>query len=228
MNYSAEPLRGRLAGEYVLGTLHGRARRRFERLLFTEPALRAEVTAWEERLAPWLQRIAPVTPPARVWARIRRRLHGPSVTPWRWAAGLATAAALVLAVALVVLRPAPVVPSAPTHIAVFNARSGAPVWVIEAKLDAGRAGGAMHMQALAGARPPAGKSYELWMLPAEGAPVSLGLMPASGTADRRISAALAERLRAAQGLAVSLEPAGGSPSGRPTGPVVYSARLIRG
>ena len=71
------------------------------------------------------------------------------------------------------------------------------------------------------------KVYELWMLPAEGSPRSLGLMPVNGESSETVfSPALLDALRSAQGLAVSIEPAGGSTTGLPTGPVVYQASLI--
>jgi anti-sigma-K factor RskA len=76
--------------------------------------------------------------------------------------------------------------------------------------------------------PPAGKSYELWGLPDGGAPVSLGLLPASGEVRRDLVAAQRVALAASTKVAVSLEPAGGSPTGAPTGPVLYVAELQRG
>jgi anti-sigma-K factor RskA len=76
---------------------------------------------------------------------------------------------------------------------------------------------------------PAGSDYQLWMLPGGGAnPVSLGLI--SGVADTLLAlspAALAV-LAQTMTLAISLEPAGGSPSGQPTGPVIFTAPLLRG
>ena len=71
----------------------------------------------------------------------------------------------------------------------------------------------------------AGKALELWILPAEGNPVSLGLLPASGEQRRELSAAQRAALAGAKQLAVSLEPAGGSPTGLPTGPVLHVAPL---
>ncbi len=65
----------RLAAEYALGTLRGRARRRFRRWLVS-PRLAGLVRTWEDRLA-FLEtrevRIAP--PPAQVWSDIETRLE---------------------------------------------------------------------------------------------------------------------------------------------------------
>jgi anti-sigma-K factor RskA len=68
--------------------------------------------------------------------------------------------------------------------------------------------------------PAAGKSYELWALPRGGAPVSLGLLPGAGRAERSLSEPQRTALLAADKVAVSVEPLGGSPTGSPTGPIV--------
>ncbi|MDE2398501.1 MAG: anti-sigma factor, partial [Burkholderiales bacterium] len=65
------------------------------------------------------------------------------------------------------------------------------------------------------------RTLELWALPVHGAPRSLGLLALQGTTTVRRPALL----RDAQAIAVSVEPAGGSPTGAPTGPVVSLGRL---
>lgn len=77
MNYNRPDLLDRLASEYALGTLRGRARRRFEQLLRDLPAARAAVAQWEARLAGLAQAVPPVAAPARVWKSIEVRV-GPS------------------------------------------------------------------------------------------------------------------------------------------------------
>ena len=52
MRYGNPQLRDKLASEYVLGTLRGRARARFESVMRYDPSLRSLVTAWENRLTP--------------------------------------------------------------------------------------------------------------------------------------------------------------------------------
>jgi anti-sigma-K factor RskA len=62
---------------------------------------------------------------------------------------------------------------------------------------------------------------ELWAVPGSGAPRSLGLISASGAT----VVSKAQQLKGAAALAVSLEPTGGSPTGAPTGPVLYVGKL---
>ena len=49
MNYLLPERLDRLAREYVLGTLTGPARRRFERLLRQAPVAMVAVSTWQER-----------------------------------------------------------------------------------------------------------------------------------------------------------------------------------
>ncbi|MDN5864664.1 MAG: anti-sigma factor [Gammaproteobacteria bacterium] len=229
MNYGSDELRNLLAGKYVLGQLRGRARFRFERLLLARPDFVRAVAEWEERLAPLARAATPVMPPARAWRRIARgiragRASKPALFAWKpWAvtgfmtAGVAAVAFFVM-LGLYLSRPAPV--AAPSEVAVIATEQGAPRWVITVR------GERIHMQAVGVVKPPPGKSYELWMLPGGGAePVSLGLLPASGAAGESLSGDMLHALESAKGLAVSVEPAGGSPTGLPTGPVVYTTKI---
>jgi anti-sigma-K factor RskA len=65
------------------------------------------------------------------------------------------------------------------------------------------------------------------MLPDGGAPRSLGLIPASGVERVALPAPAGTALQNISNLAVSLEPAGGSTTGAPTGPVLYTGRVER-
>ena len=66
-SYKNPQLRDKLAAEYVLGTLRGRARARFESLLRYDPALRRTVADWEARVTPLAAAASEITPPPRVW-----------------------------------------------------------------------------------------------------------------------------------------------------------------
>src|SRR5687767_1432740 len=109
MDYARPALADRLAAEYVLGTLRGPARRRFESLLPAHAGLRAAVAAWQVRLVPLAAAVEPVEPSEAVWPALERRLFAPveadapggwwrRLALWRGVAALATVAALALGV----------------------------------------------------------------------------------------------------------------------------------
>jgi len=230
MNYDNPVLIDRLAAEYVLQTLQGAARRRFERVLLESPAARRAVWQWEATLSEIAVRDDASVPHPRVWRRIERRLRGETgkVGWWRslpllraWGLG-ATAAAIALAIALTLQAPVPGGISA-ERVAIVNDASASPLWIIGVNVGSGEiTARAVNAQAQA-----LDKAYELWVLPAEGNPQSLGLLPVAGNSSRStIPAGLRALLVNAKGLAISVEPPGGSPTGLPTGPVVYQAPMV--
>ena len=78
-----------------------------------------------------------------------------------------------------------------------------------------------------GAQPEAGKSYELWIVSDKlQRPRSLGVIGNNDFTARPILAAYDSEIVNQATFAVSVEPPGGSPSGAPTGPVVFSGKLI--
>ncbi len=236
MDYSRPELADRLAADYVAGTMRGSARRRVEALLPAHPVLREAVKTWQERLAPLSASIAPIDPPPAVWNAIQARI-GPSARAAEaarrqsWWQGLAfwrgmTAFATVAAVSAVLVLSRPTAVDAPI-IVVLNATGaqgdatgGA---IVPASIVASISGDrrAVVTRPLTEFALQADRALELWAVPPEGAPRSLGLIAANAATvvrrDRLLDGAAA--------LAVSLEPAGGSPTGAPTGPVLYVGKL---
>lgn len=219
--------------EYVMGTLPPEQARAVEALALADPVVADELWAWELRLAPLADVVTPVQPPRAVWRRLvlatgiederRHRRQPYSATRRLWASlgfwrglsfGTAAAAA---ALAFVLLRPPE--PLQPDLMAAL-APAGTPGTTFLVRI--GRDGSAL---ILASAPPEAvpGRALELWALTSDAlAPVSLGVLPADGRARLRAPA------RAGTRLLVSQEPAGGSPTGQPTGPVVYAGVVLTG
>jgi anti-sigma-K factor RskA len=243
MKYQNTALRQMLSAEYVLGTLRGLARRRFDRLIRKDAALQREVQFWEARLNRLALEVKPVDPPETVWISLQKRIEqgntvqlrpasavaakraGPA--PWRIVAGLAAAAAVVLAVLLSQPKtpadlPVAVVPAAPaaeSYVALLKMPDSDMQWTVSLTPARGR----MTVAAL-GAAPQLGdRSPELWWLSPSG-PVAIGVLPVQGGGSMPLPAALANATELK--LAVSLEPHGGSPTGQPTGPVVTSAVAV--
>lgn len=225
MNYSDPDLKDRLAAEYVLGTLRGGARRRFQTLMLRDPWLRQQVHAWEQHLAPLAESLPEEQPPARVWRRIRRDIRpAPGLRRWFWplTTVASAAAAVVLAVVLVLQQPVDVQRD---YIAVLGDDPSQPRWTVQVDARSGQ----VEISALDPATPEQGRSFELWVLPVEedAPPRSLGLLPDAG--ERRVAFPEDMELPTGleTGLAVSIEPEGGSPTGLPTGEIVYLAKPVR-
>jgi anti-sigma-K factor RskA len=227
-------LRERLAAEYALGTLRGRARARLRRWMREDAALARAVAEWEARLSPLAEAVLPVSAPARVWSEIETRLGGgPAAASWWdrvafWRPfGILASGAMAALLAVVALlpagRPPPVEPTPAAYIAVLSdPKTQRPVLVATAARHDAR----LSVRALDPAILVAGRSLELWAVPRQGGPRSLGLLEAehatlklAGDADRVLGEVPL--------LAVSLEPRGGSPTGAPTGPVLYSGPCVK-
>ncbi|MGA9852628.1 MAG: anti-sigma factor [Gammaproteobacteria bacterium] len=233
MKYENQNLRELLAGEYALGLLRGAARRRFERLLIEDARLRGEVVAWEEKFAAWNHDLKPQTPPDSLWRTLESRLqaeqkmgrqprHAPGFKGlWSGAAVIAVAV-IVLVAGIFIGRSLVNAPAAPAYLAVMSNPKGQPLWLITVHPQTRR----IDMKALANNAPPPGKSYELWMLPGTGKPVAMGLMNSEGLASASVNPEVIAALANAKGLAISVEPYGGSSTGQPTGPVIFVAPLI--
>ena len=72
-----------------------------------------------------------------------------------------------------------------------------------------------------------GKAPELWVIPADGRPRSLGMIRERAAATMIVPVPMRAMIAGGVTLAVSLEPQGGSPTGQPTGPVVMSGTMSR-
>lgn len=233
-----EKLRDQLSAAYVVGTLKGGARRRFEAHLKDSALLQREVGEWQDRLHPMAEFAGSTKPPARVWHAIERRIKS---TESRWAfwinlhndlafwrgLGLVSTAAACILVAVLATRQPEVAPGVSTagaasYVAMLADDKSQPVIVIT--------GDAAHHQLVARlvSHPAveAGKSLELWAVPAKGNPRSLGLVSADGS----VTLPLPEFAtpQSAPLLAVTLEPKGGSPNPNgPTGPILFKGAWVQ-
>ena len=226
MRYDDPQLLEALAREYVLGLLPARSRARFARVLSFSLVARRAVTAWERRFAPLAAAVRPVEPPESAWTGIETAL-GLRAAPRARAAGIWPALAAALAIVAVLFAglyfsQQPSV-ERPAYVSVVTDAATGPVWLLQAFTEAR----ALRVSTVNPRPAPAGSSYELWMLPDGGNPVSLGLLPEMGAAQLGLNAAQLGVLTRTMTLAASVEPAGGSPTGLPTGPVILTAPLIR-
>ena len=220
--------RSQLAGEYVLGTLRGPARARFERLVEDDPHLWQEVAFWERRLGTLGEALPDATPPARVWHAIeahigRERADAPQTKGlWRnvpfWRGFVLIAAGLATALLILALIPSANTDFQAVRVATLQNEADGSAWLVRVAAD-----GIAEIAAVGAAAPPPGRDYELWLLRSgDLAPVSLGL--ASPEKSRRLT--LPASFSQGTGFAVSVEPTGGSPTGAPTWPVLFVGNIV--
>lgn len=242
-----------IAGEYVLGVLDAPARRAAETRIAADADFASRVLTWERHLAPLIDEIVPIAPPAHVWPRIRTALGFAPVAStragllqnvgfWKGATAFATAAAVAAIViglqprepvtpAPVIVQqpapapapiPAPVPPPLPIEahvpmpVTTLAADDGTPGWLAAIDVDKG----IVHLTPVPQAPDPQGRVAELWVIPAGQAPVSLGLVSMDKSLTVNVPTELQDALVTGSLLAITMEPPGGAPEGKPTGPIV--------
>lgn len=238
MNYQDPKLKKALVNDYIIGSMGPSARKRFERMLMTDPKLRALLNQSEQKWNRLAERIPPMLVPAEIWKRIEARLFTgnsdtrittiqPSPRPsndrfWkRWAVA-ASFTALFLTAYLGLQTIKPVVQD--NYMAVVLNGKNQPSWHVAVNIQTHT----LEVSALKDQPLPANKSYELWLIADnEPKPVSMGLIPASGQTVLPLDKTLAKRLHKVKAkLAVTQEPLGGSPSGQPTSAPIYLGEMI--
>lgn len=229
-----EEERDALAAEYAVGLLDGDDLARAKALAESDPGFREQVGRWSGRLAPMLDEIEEVAPPPHVLTAIEAQLGARAASNdneqalrkrlnlWRGLAAGASALAASLAVVLVTQPPEPAEVRTPAPLVAMlgEERSGTKMvanWNPE--------GEKLVVAVVADMPGQPGHVHELWVIPGDGRPRSLGMMPAAPHMQVPVSPELTRVLQQGATLAVSIEPSGGSPTGLPTGPVVASGKL---
>ena len=220
-----------VAGEYVLGTLGPGERLEAESRRVADPDFAAAISAWEHRLAPLLEASPEVTPSAAIFPAIVTRLFGNvpgvagpvpdperarlrrSLRRWQTACAGALALAAALALWIVVgLR----APGDHQFVAVLQKEPGSTAIVLDVNTLSRR----LTIRPVA-ASSPGDKSLELWLIPENGSPRSLGTVSPRGITRASLAGYDRQTIEGAT-YAVTLEPVGGSPTGQPTSSPVLS------
>ncbi|WP_424983347.1 anti-sigma factor [Maritalea sp. S77] len=226
-----------LAAEFAMGVLEKDEHDQAAILYDQSISFQHEVDGWTSRLTPMLDDVEPQMPSPAVWSQIENRLglvDTPSTAPkglaawwqsvnlWR---GLSVGTSAVAAIALAMLiyggPLAPTQPSLTTQelVATLTSEGTSPAMV--ARLDRAK----RQMTIVTAMQSSAEHDHELWLVPAEGNPISIALVAAEGTATLDLDDALLAQLDEGATFAISVEPLGGSPTGLPTGPVIASGQL---
>lgn len=237
----SSPERQQLAAEFALGVLAGDELVEARALCRENEAFASEVSRWRARLAPLLDEIDPVPPPAHLWPAIQQKIGRArgaesnvvalrrKLRIWRRVAGGAAAIAAALALVLLIPRqavqPPPAAPSVrPALLVAVLGDEQQPTKLVASWDPAARQ---LIVAGAAGLAAEPRRSHELWVIPADGTPRSLGTIANLTTTHVTVAAPVARQLQSGATLAVSVEPEGGSPTGSPTGPVIASGKLER-
>lgn len=212
------------AGEYVLGLLEGAELAGFESDIARDPALAAAVEKLRDHMGKLDDTVTPLPADPALWQRIAGQLDAPvalmTVTRaandnrWRGLAGLAASVLVALGVGYLA-GSSVATQSQPLMIAVLLTEDGAqPGAIVEAFAD-----DSVRLVPLELAMRPQDRTYELWTLPdAETGPVSMGIFDDPATIS--LAGPNLPPPESGQLYEITLEPLGGSPTGRPTGPIL--------
>ncbi|WP_159982617.1 MULTISPECIES: anti-sigma factor [unclassified Novosphingobium] len=221
-----------LAAELALGVLEGPDRAEALRLTLSDPAFAAEVEAWRRRLSPLLGTVVAAVPSPRVWNAVEARIgEGGEMLPsarlrslrlWRGAAFVSGAIAAGLALILVSGPPAPsvvVVPPA-TSIAVSQLSGADSSATMAVAYDPQKGLLRLGAAALEGSA----KSPELWIIPEDGVPRSLGIVRADGD-EITVDAGLRRFMSDGATLAITMEDASSAPHKAPSAAPVLAGKF---
>jgi len=215
-----------LAGEYVLGLLDAAGEATVSARIATDAAFAAEVDAWRERLAPMLA--GDEAAPAHIWDAIQSGLPSPTgqdigtgkLLFWRTLTGISVSAAAILGI-LLLQKPEAVVAPAPAAplIAALGSETGNASLTASYDAITGR-------MIVTPVSLDTGKLYpELWIIPADGTPRSLGIVESRQATAMTVPAEMRPFMDAGGTLAITPEPPTGGPGGKPTGPVIASGKI---
>lgn len=211
-----------LVAQYMLGTLRGHARARFERAIREEPLVAARVEYWLGRANLRPATSQAIAPSRALWRRIEQSVDLARYrTPWYRRMGVWRGWAIAATAALAIVTIGALFPpreAVQETRAIASMRGDSAVSVVEARLSSD--GRTLTLRAERAVLASPQQSYELWLLPATGdAPISLAVL-GSLDASFALPDARVGQLVAGAKLAISVEPAGGSKTGAPTGPVI--------
>lgn len=226
-------LRDALAAEYVLGTQSRLVRNRMATLITQDQALSERVQWWETRLEGMTDGVPEVPAPPWLWRKLENALNPPAeekkesegwwsnVFVWRWTTALAGALALVLALLPApVQRPDVITPEGGV-VLVLSDEDARSAWLVSRRSERDP----IKAQPLNLPVLTEEQAYELWLLPPDAAPLSVGLLNDEQGTELSPSEQLNALIEPGIGMAVSIEPPGGSPTGAPTGPVVFTGSI---
>ena len=242
--YQSPELYERLSAEYVLGTLHGKALVRFEKLMRERPYIQYSVDLWQDRFASAVEFLPGEKPPQHVWTSIQKEIHRHSspqatqqqraVTTTGWLSKLlhgsgvwqVATAAMSLVFATVLLLPekhAKHMPM-PSYVAVLEGDHQTPMMVTLGD----QAKRVVSVRVMEMPQLTSEQDLQLWAVHSpQSIPIPIGLLRRDNMETQlQLSPSQWQRIDGAKTFAISFEPKGGSPSDRPTGKIMYKGQCL--
>lgn len=217
-----------LAAEFALGLLDDAEGEAVRVRAHADAALSLRIAWWRDQLAPLVDE-AKVAPPEGLWTRIAAALPGNDnsrslMQRWRAAAVAAMSVAAALAV-FVGTRPVPVPvvpqPQSAPMIATLSGEANPAIVTVSYDASTGQ------MTVAPAALDTAAGDAELWIIPEDGKPRSLGVIDAKTPQRHNVAPGHRGFVHPGATFAISLEAKGGSTAEGPTGPVVATGKIIR-
>lgn len=217
-----------LAIEYAVGSMQGRARKRFEALMDTHFYLRATVDAYENKFANLVELLPDAQPADKVWnnieAHIKETTPQEEKTPW-WSTsffkqGFGVAVMALVISSVLLFRPFDTDPL--TYSAVLESETkDVMAYTKIQKSDMKLSVDIMKKMPI-----PDDVELTLWCHPKGGGmPMKMGVISKSGKTEMTISKEEWQELRNVGSLAVSMEKVGNTSAKQPTGKILLKGKL---
>ena len=208
--------RNQAAADYVLGVLSPADKAQFEALMAVSHDTQREVEEWREHLDILNSSLEPVKPPRHVWKEIEKAVKPESsfwqnLKFWQGASFASIAAAFLL---FFVTAQGPNLANM-EYVYVVKNQEHNPGWIVNASLAQNK----LVMETVQPDKVPKGKACELWLMFEGMEPLSLGILPKSGSKEMRIPKEWQDKLSRAR-IVTTLESMQGAPDGWNMGPVL--------
>ncbi|MBB6486519.1 anti-sigma factor domain-containing protein [Rhizobium lusitanum] len=218
-----------LAGEYVLGVLSLEDRQKVERRMRSDRQFAAIVSRWEQNLSEFNEEYESATPAKAVFPKIEKRIFGEaalgahlwkSLVLWRSVAF----GSLFLAAGVLVFAITNEAGPRPVQGKQLTASLSGQNSSVNLLANYDVANGRLKVTPVAAGKPDE-KSLELWLIRGSDPAEALGILPQTGEGEISLPPELHSKLTEGAIIAISVEPFGGSPTGKPTGNVIASGTI---
>jgi len=230
--YQNPELFEQLAIEYAVGSMQGRAKKRFEALMETHFYLRAVVDAYENKFATLVELLPDAQPSNQVWenidAHLQESIPTKEKTPW-WKTsffkqGFGMAAMAVVVSAVLLLNPMTFGPAATAsaYTAVLESDSKTPMAITKIQ----KSDMTLSVDIMKKVNVPDNMELTLWCHPKNGGmPMKMGTISKSGKTSIKISKKEWQEMKNVGSLAISIEHKGENTAKKPTGKILLQGQL---